>query len=347
MSHLDILLPFGLPPPEFAADLLRQVKTPALAMLLSRTIHRQCHSLDEFSRTLPHEAWLANRLGLPAMGQPSMGEPKSTSSPAIASAAMQAYGLTADSGTWFVVQPVYLHVARDHLVLTDRRQLRVTDPESRQLFEIAKTTFAHAGKELLYGEAKGWFVRADDWADLQTSTPDAACGHNVDIWMPRGTHELAWRRLQNEIQMEWHTHPVNAARESNGLKPVNSIWLWGGASHETALPNHIEFDAKYWTVPTTAQANAADMIAALASKKLVVLDSLTEATLANDWSTWLEQMQQLEHAWFVPVLQALKSGPFRTLSLILNDHARLLEIETTRRSLQKFWVKPSLESLAA
>ena len=34
-------------------------------------------------------------------------------------------------------------------------------------------------------------------------------------------------RLQNEIQMHLHEHPLNLARESAGLAAVNSVWLSG------------------------------------------------------------------------------------------------------------------------
>ena len=36
MKDLDILLPFGLPPPDTARDLIRECRAPSLAMLLAR-----------------------------------------------------------------------------------------------------------------------------------------------------------------------------------------------------------------------------------------------------------------------------------------------------------------------
>ena len=33
------------------------------------------------------------------------------------------------------------------------------------------------------------------------------------------------RRLQSEVQMLLHTHPLNAAREDRGDLTVNSFWL--------------------------------------------------------------------------------------------------------------------------
>ncbi len=226
MSHIDILLPFALPPPELVPDLLRVLKAPAFATLLSRAAidkpSSQASAFDAFSRTLPHEAWLSGQFGLD-------NAPGTETSPPIATAAMKMFGLTPDEGVWFMLQPVHIHIARDHLVLTDQRHLALSEPESHTLFDSAKPLFDEVGKTLLYGDAKTWFMRADDWATLQTSTPDAACGHNIDIWMPKGQGERDWRKLQNEIQMHWHIHPLNEERESRGDKTVNSLWCWGAA----------------------------------------------------------------------------------------------------------------------
>jgi len=35
-----------------------------------------------------------------------------------------------------------------------------------------------------------------------------------------------WHALMNEIQMLWHDHPVNRAREADGLPVVNAAWPW-------------------------------------------------------------------------------------------------------------------------
>src|SRR5690606_12665127 len=109
-------------------------------------------------------------------------------------------------------------------------QLQLAEDEAQALFESALSVCEESGKSLLYGDAHTWFLRADDWQDLHTSTPDAACGHNIDIWMPKGQNERDWRRLQNEIQMHWHAHAINEQRAERGLKPVNSVWLWGGTA---------------------------------------------------------------------------------------------------------------------
>jgi hypothetical protein len=352
MSHLDILLPFGLPPEEMAADLFRELKTPALAALVSRAKSQSAatrhETLDDFSRALPHETWLARQFGLET-------QMRAGGSPPIAAAAMRAMALSFEPGMWFIVNPVHIHVARDHLVLTDPRQLPLSERESSALFDIAQPLFQEAGKTLLYGNAQTWFTRADEWEQLQTSTPDAASGHNIDIWMPKGPGERNWRKLQNDVQMHWFTDPINAERESRGMKPVNSIWLWGGApsSMEYLHPRYTQvFNLAGWlqafgqlgAKPMPA-ATPDDIVAQAPERGLLMLGALLEPALANDWSHWLDRLRAIEADWLAPLLTALKSGKIDQLSLILTHHARIATFTATRQSLRKFWVQPSLAPL--
>jgi hypothetical protein len=352
MTHLDILLPFGLPPEELARDLLREMKAPSLAALISRAKSRGAASrsevFDNFSRSLPHEAWLARQFGLDIAAN---GE----NSPPIAAAWMKSLGLDPSPGLWFVVNPVHLHVARDHLVLSDTRRMPLTAQESRALFDVARPLFDETGKSLLYGDERSWFARADQWSALRTSTPDAASGHNIDIWMPKGDGERDWRKLQNEVQMHWHAHAVNEERASRGIEPVNSIWLWGGA------PNPVKSAAPAYTMafglggrmrafgqlaarqlPATS---AGEMIGHTAERALLVLDTLLEPALANDWSEWLARLHAIETEWLEPLVAALKSGKFDGLSLVLTHHARISTFAVSRLSLRKFWIQPSFASL--
>lgn len=352
MSHLDILIPFGLPPAELSADLLKELSAPALSTLTARaksdpaaTYHE---TFSEFSRALPHERWLSRQFGLEA-------ELKKRGSPPVATALMQSLGLRVEAGNWFILQPVHIHFARDHLVLTDPRQLQLADQEACILFDIAKSLLEETGKHLLYGNANTWFVRADDWAELQTSSPDATSGHNIDIWMPKGPGERDWRKVQNEIQMHWFNHPINEAREMRGLKPVNSLWLWGGSDGDAACaPGRYDsvFNLSDWLQAfncfATAHAKAetaTDLLANGCGHSLLVLDALLESALSNDWSRWLDGMRSFEANWFAPLLQALKAGTLDQVSLVLTNDARISQFTASRSSLRKFWVKPSLATL--
>jgi hypothetical protein len=222
MAQLTLVLPFALPAPEFASDLARALEAPALAALLSRTSSHTLAPAHPAARALPHELWLAQTLGLQSGGQPGF-----------AAAAMRGYGLQPGAGTWFIVNPAHIDIARSHLSMADPRHLGLGTEDSRELFEAARPSFEEAGYALEYGDAATWFMRADDWADMDTASPDAALGMNLTDWMPTGPRALAYRKLQNEVQMVWFTHPTNAAREARRLPTVNAFWPW---SRTTVVP---------------------------------------------------------------------------------------------------------------
>lgn len=361
MAHFTLLLPFALPPADLAPDLFKQLHTPSLATLLSRTHARskppRTETFDAFARTLPHEVWLS-RVFLDASALPA------DSSPALAPLLMRQCGLEADHGFWFILQPVHLHIARDHLVLTDPAHLQLSDMEARALFDSAREIAEESGHTLMQGSSHLWFLRADALSALKTATPGAASGHNIDIWMPHGEGERAWRKLQNEIQMHWFQQDVNREREQHGKEPVNSLWLWGGGesgdSDECAsspqTPRPHDFDALHnlsgWTasftktdVPShlTKSANAA--LTTPGNKHLTLLDNLMPPALANDWGRWIAELQTLENNWFSPLLSALKNGTIDGVSIVASDAQRLARFDTNRLSRHKFWINPSLTPL--
>lgn len=354
MNHLELLIPFGLPV-DMADDLLRQLQAPALASLLGRSNKTVPKHWEAFSRALPHEHHLANALQLRT--------PDSIdASPAFAATAWQQYEQQADSGTWFLLNPVHMHIARDHLILTDMRQLSMSEEESRALFVTAQELIEEAGRTLHYCTPKTWLMRADAWAGLQTATPDAACGHNVDIWLPKGEAERHWRKLLNEVQMAWHIHPVNAAREARGAAAVNALWLWGAAtldSHDSRLQTNCarlrffhdanETGPMAQLLPHSPIATAGEALQRFTDKNATViglLDDLSGPALASDWGVWLERMQTLEQNWFAPIQSALREGHLDRLSLTLSHSHSLRTFTCTRHSHRKFWKRPSLAGLA-
>lgn len=317
MSINTLLIPFALPPAEHAKDLLNALQLPALATLLARASDVRLHAQPEFAAALPHERWLAAT--------------HDDNSPPIAVALMQAMGLDngAAPGHWFLLQPVHLHIARDHLVLTDPQALHISDSEARALYDAATPRFSEVGYELVWGDPRHWFMRADAWAGLRTCTPAAASGHNIDIWQPRGQGERDWRRLHNEVQMLWHQHPVNEARDLSGLPRVNALWLWAGSS-----PASVVAPAYLKAISGTAPDGAihTDL-------------RLQAAALAGDWAGWLDHMRALEAERFGPLLRDLKSGASSEATLLFSDDSRLTEWRLTRHGMRKFWRSPSLSRL--
>jgi hypothetical protein len=340
MSQITLVLPFALPIPEFAPDLVRALQAPALSALLSRTSSHARLTVNDAVRALPHEQWLAHALGLAHDGRP-----------AFAAAAMRARGLAPEAGTWFIVNPIHIEIARTHLMMGDLRNLGLKEPESRALFDTARPYFDEAGHALVYGDAHTWFMRADDWAGLDTATPDAALGMDLTDWMPEGRSAAAFRRLQNEVQILWHTHPVNAAREARRLPPVNAFWTWGAADAEKVpapnAPKLTMFDAG--GVVQTLAGEQPDALPDFGTRfdghTILYCGSAAPYAVGADWGGWVAQLQQLEAALFAPILAALMKGRVRQVRLVLSHRDAHAEFTTTALAQRKFWRRPTLDRL--
>jgi len=338
MPKITLVLPYALPLPEFAPDLVRALNTPALAALLTRTSSHGRVPVSEDVRALPHEQWLARTLGAGQDGRP-----------AFAAAAMRGFGLDPAGGTWFIVNPAHIQIARSHLMMADLRHLALSEEDSRALFEAARPLCEEAGHPLLYGDAQTWFLRADDWAALDTATPDTAVGMDLIDFMPKGERAIAYRRLQNEVQMLWHAHPANAAREARRLPIVNAFWLWGAAQPPAAgaAGQLMTYAAPGWLAALGARRleDLRELDGSLENDTMLVAGSLAEAAIAADWGSWVIAMQQLEEQLFAPLLAAVKQGRVRELRLVLSSREGLLESTTTGMAQRSFWRRPTLERL--
>ena len=359
MSYLQIILPFALAPESLAKDLASQIKVPALASLLGYAKRTDFSTFDEFARLLPHEYCFAEDLCLKhgvhqahrvfenshKTLQPIDNERHN--SPAATHNLMHTLGCLHIEGFWFTLSPVHIHVARDHLVLTDQRRLAITEAESRALFASAKSMCDELGHTLVFGDSNHWFLRADAWRELRTSTLDAACGHHLDIWMAQGEYAGAWRKLQNEIQMLWHIHPVNSEREARGESTINSVWLHSGSDKITAAPQLLKGSQSWEDLMALAQSSAGD-----APTMHLFLDDLIEPAINNDWGMWLERMHALDTQWFTPLLSAMhdkQDKRIKKIHFILSDaqHQVQYQIQTSNwwNNVLKIWQKPSLSPL--
>lgn len=119
----------------------------------------------------------------------------------------------------------------------------ISTAEAAQLIDAIRSTLDneefsfHAGISyrhlLLWKNARG--------RSLQLTPPHDISDRKISTYVPQGHDGHLILDLMQASQAVLAQHPVNLARIEQGLKPANSIWLWG----EGYRPNMDSFAAKY------------------------------------------------------------------------------------------------------
>jgi hypothetical protein len=210
---------------------------------------------------------------------------------------------------------VHLRVMRDRIVLAGAVELSREEADA-----LAASVAGHFGDDFspLPLHPQRWYLRFPQAPRLTTTPLSVAAGHDMEPLQPQGEDALPFRVKMNELQMLLHEHPVNEARESRGVLPVNSLWLWGGgclpAPSLRPLPVHAR-NAEALALAAFSGARAQAVPAhpdaqLLNSAAVVLLDGLASSGHVGDAYGWRQALQQLERDWFEPLRRALRRvGP--------------------------------------
>ncbi len=185
-------------------------------------------------------------------------------------------------------------IGREGATLLPPDSLQIDRQESDALYESVAELWTGSGFSALPLEPARWRIWLPHDATPTSISPAAASGRPLADWWPTGDAMRAWRRLANEIQMTWHDHPVNTAREARGLPPVNGLWLYGGA--------------KGWRPATPAT-------------PWRIIDLLHQPFAQGAWGDWVAALPALS--------SALEALPAQTQITLLGEE-RAVELDTTR-----------------
>ena len=299
---MHLLIPFAFCSSEGCTQALPKLALPHLTQLLSRLVPQPPDTADVLSLSTPHERALARASGLPVQDG------------LIPWAALQAQA----SGAWGFVTPCHWQVATNHITMSGQTLPDFSHAESRALMAAMQPYFEEDGITLHYKHPMLWLAQGAMLNGLATASLDRVAGRNVEHWMPRSAQAAPLRRLQNEMQMLLYTHPVNDARATRGVLPVNSFWMSGTGS----LPAVRE--------PTTADVQ--------------VLDSLRAPALNEDWHAWTQAWQALDGAECAALLQAAKQGQTIQLTLCGERSAQTFVTQPQaflRRFMNLFGIQPA------
>ena len=183
-------------------------------------------------------------------------------------------------------------LSQERATVLPQKLIQTTAQEIEALEHSARPLFDDHGDGIRI-EPMGnglWQVHAEFAQTGNTISPMALLGQDLGDWWPTAHMWRLWRKRVNEIQMAWHDHPVNQAREDKGLPAINGIWLYGGGKGFTPAPS-----LGYQTI-----------------------DHLSEAAWRGNWSEWLDAWVQIEPILMnaAPQQEIILTGQDRTVRLV-------------------------------
>lgn len=148
----------------------------------------------------------------------------------LAALSLLAEGHTPGSDCWMRLDPVCLHPDRTEAILVAHDELALDDNEANALQESIRPLLDEWSVRLIKTTPHDWYAQLPEHISLSTTAMIEAKGLGISRLMPTGKDQIKWHGLMNEVQMLWHTHPVNLEREQQGRLQASSVWMWGCGS---------------------------------------------------------------------------------------------------------------------
>lgn len=302
---MQLLIPYAYVDDPGCAQALSSLQLPTLDLLLGQLSVSGTEAGSSDSLTPAHEKALAQALGIPTgdglVPWAAWAEARSGRDP----------GATG----WAWVTPAHWQVGTNHIQMADPATLQLPQDTSESLMQAMAPYFAQDGITLLFDTPGRWRASGEPLATLPTASLDRVIDTDLSAWMPA---TATMRRLQNEMQMLLYTHPLNDARDAQGLPTVNSFWISGSG----CLPAG---------TPITPEPQLAD--------------ALRHPALHHDWAAWAQAWQEIDQGVCQEFAAALDRR--ETCKLVLCSERNALHMQPAaldwRARLQRRFKKPSLK----
>lgn len=323
---MHIVIPDLFLPHELMSEACSGLKLPAL-----ETIFARARQEPLAQRSL--EAWLCNAFGV--------------ADSAIAPVTLLADGVEPGSSYWLRADPVHVYIRQNEMILETGAPLSADEAEG--LCASLNAHFSGDGLRFFAPHPQRWYAQLDSDPAIQTHLLSQAAGRDIRTLLPQGEKALRWHAVLNEIQMLFHDHAVNQAREARGEPPINSVWLWGGGKMEKALAcpyarvcgdgNLAEAFARAAGIAFVSLPDDANACGGKAGGTLLVWEGMQQATLRNDLQAWREVLLQFEQCCAAPLLGALRGGYIAQITLDVPGEAAY-RFMLNRNAAWKFWRRP-------
>jgi hypothetical protein len=252
-----------------------------------------------------------------------------------------------DREWWIRADPVFLEPGHDSLVM--HAGLGLTPGETERLAAELNESLGQDGWLLKAPRPERWYLKPPAAAAITTTPLSVAIGRNVHPLLPQGADHKTWHMRLNEIQILLHTSPVNAARETRGLLPANSVWFWGGG--RLPQPGQVEW-ARIWSADPLSlglarlsgvpcgpvPANGADLLAQLDGEAQLVVLGLPIPILSHaDAEAWQTALVGFARDLVTPLVASVHAGTLSELTLASDTGA---SFRYQQRHRWRFWRRP-------
>ena len=230
---MHLLIPFASSLDPHFEGALRELELPNLSRLLGLLAPvEDVGDGDETAPLPPHEHFLARRRGV------------ADAPPPIAAWRVRAAGQDPADAAWALLTPAHFAIGTEGVTALGPETLDLDEAESRAFLDALSTALfpAAEGWRTAWLSTGQWAIAHDELDGLEAASADRVLNRGVETWYPRARR---LRTLLNEAQMLLHDHPLNQAREQRGLRPLNAVWIGGGARERGhALPADLLVDPR-------------------------------------------------------------------------------------------------------
>ncbi len=235
------------------------------------------------------------------------GWPDAAGDPSLAFRLARDAGIAQEAPHWLRADPIHLQVEGDALLLLEHYSFSLTQEEADSLLDTLNRHFAGEGLRFFALSSDVWLAGLQEQPRIRTTHPLRRVGRNIAGHLPQGEDARRWRSLFNEVQMLFHDHPVNRAREARRERSISGVWFW---DYPASTPG------------------------------ARVIDTLRAPSAYGDAAAWESAAHDLDGAVVNPLLSQLRAGSIDGFSLVAVEGRRAATLTLFRWQLWRWWRRP-------
>lgn len=292
---MHIVISGAWPEPEIGKELAAHIEkqAPTLARWLASGSAQIIKSNTLETKCLPLENWLLQACNFTPDSDQNIS----------AGLGPLLHNVDDDEQVW-LADMVHMSPSRDGAALLTAPSLQIDEHQAKVLLDDSLEFFTENNfKFSPTDKPYTWRIHWPEPIKLNCASPSLVATSSVNDWWPEEHIARPWRVLANSLQMAWYEHPVNLERQNQGLPPINSMWLYGGAKR-SQLKGQLPADTHINT-------------------------DLHNYLMVQDWGGWINQLTQLESELFTK----LDSKRF---NLILTGREKYVDISVKQNLLSRF-----------